>query len=339
MRVAVFQIDGWQKEYLSAALVKFGHEVVCVSSSLDAEHLPDSGTEAVSVFVGSSVDRKVMEALPNMKLITTRSTGFDHIDLAAAREKNISLGYVPSYGENTVAEFAFGLILTLSRKLFPAIDRIKETSDFSFEGLEGFDLKGKTIGVVGTGRIGRHVIRIAKGFGMEVVAYDAFPNKKLAEEMNFPYVPFPEVLGVSDVLTLHVPYLKETHHLISNDNIFQMKKGAILINTSRGPVVETEALVRALKEGHLGGAGLDVLEEEGALKDEMGFVLKEKSANEESFRKIIANHILMDLPNVVITPHNAFNTREAITRILDADIQNIVSFAESGAVESPIPEI
>lgn len=329
--IALFQSSGWGSEYMKKALEKKGFAVDVYEELLDADHLPDIRSyNVLSVFVGSTIDQEVLDAFPSLSLITTRSTGFNHIDIEACRKKGVRVGYVPHYGEHTVAEFAFGLMLTLSRKLFPAVDRIKETSKFSFEGLEGFDLKGKTLGVIGTGRIGRHVIRMAQGFDMRVVAFDAFPDEAYGKEVGISYVSLEELLSVSDVVTLHLPYTDATHHILDREKLFSMKKGALLINTARGALVETAGLVEALSSGHLGGAGLDVLEEEGVVKDEMGFLLRKDEGHD--LRAVVANHLLMDMENVVITPHTAFNTREAKQRIYDGDIANIVSFFKNGTL-------
>ena len=293
---------------------------------LSEAHIPlKKDFDAISVFVDSAVTAKVLPNFPSLRFIATRSTGFDHIDLVACRERNITVSSVPSYGENTVAEMAFGLLLTLSRRIYEAYDRIRETGNWSFEGLQGFDLKGKTIGIVGTGRIGRHSIRIAHGFDMKVIGYDPRPDTALAKELGFEYKSLDDLLSISDVVTLHVPYMKETHHLINERRLGQMKQGAILINTSRGAVVETEALVKALKSGHIGGAGLDVFEEEGVIKDEMDFLVSGKPEGHQ-LKTIIAAHVLVDMPHVVVTPHNAFNTKEALERILDTTIENIKGY-------------
>jgi len=339
-RIALFQTKGWEAEYETEKLKEAGIDVDCYEEGIDKASIKDPlSYEGVSVFVGPLVNKESLGKFSNLKLVTTRSTGFDHIDLAYAQEKNFALGYVPHYGENTVAEFAMGLILTVSRKLYLGVDRIKEDEGFSFDGLEGFDLKGKTLGVVGTGRIGAHVIKMAKGFDMHIVAHDAYPNEALAKEHGFSYIPLEELLATSDVITIHVPYLPTTHHLINKQNIEKIKKGAILINTARGAVVETEALVIALQKGILGGAGLDVLEEEGVLKDEQGFWLRDADddAPGVNLRTVLQDNILIDMPNVVVTPHNAFNTKEAKTRILDADIENITAFFKGGAAQNPIP--
>ncbi len=292
--------------------------------------------DVLSVFVNSRLTREVLAKFPNLKFIATRSTGYDHIDLAAAKERGITVSYVPGYGDNTVAEFAFGLILNLTRKIYQGIDQIKESGSFSLAGLRGVDLKGKTIGIVGTGRIGREMVKIAKGFGMQVLAYDPFPNKEFATEMGYEYLPLEEVLGRSDVVSLHCPYNKDTHHLINQKNIGAIKKGAILINTARGGLVETDALIAALQNGALGGVGLDVLEEEGETKDELAY-LSQGHPKEEELKTMLQNHILMEMPNVLITPHNAFNSQEALQRILNTTLDNIQGFLDN-KIQNVVPE-
>jgi D-lactate dehydrogenase len=233
---------------------------------------------------------------------------------------------VPSYGENTVAEYAFALILALSRKIYDSYDRIRETGSFNLDGLRGFDLKGKTLGVVGTGRIGKNVIRIAKGFEMEVIAYDPYPDDKTAQAMGFRYVSLEELLTQSKVVSLHVPLLPETTHLINDKTLELMAPDSFLINTARGGVVDTQALVRAIKAGQLAGAALDVLEEEGVVKDELSFLTSSAPAKSPDLKTVLANHILIDLPNVIVTPHNAFNTKEALERIMDTTVDNIRNY-------------
>lgn len=332
MQLAFFGAKPWEKEFLTTAIKNQipENEPVFYDEILDKDHLPEKKDfEVISVFVDSTVDAPVIDAFPNLKLITARSTGYDNIDLNKCKERNIAVATVPSYGEETVAEYAFALILSLSRKVSKSFDQIRETGSFNLEGMSGFDLQGKTLGVVGTGKIGRNVIRIAKGFEMNVIASDNFPNEEAAKALGFTYCPLNELLAKSDIVTLHVPYLKETHHLINEKTLNQMKPGAYLINTSRGPVVETEALVKALKSGQLAGAGLDVLEEEGIIKDELDFIVS-GHPEEHNLRAALANHVLIDMPNVIITPHNAFNTREALQRILQTTVDNIKAF-QSGA--------
>jgi len=306
MQIAFFEIEDWEEEIIKKRL----GEVYLSRETLNEDNLPQENSfEIVSVFGSSRVTEKVLAHFPNLKFLTTRSTGFDHIDIEAAKKRGILVAYVPGYGDNTVAEFAFGLILNLTRKIYRAIDRVKETGSFSLRDLRGADLKGKTIGVVGTGRIGREMVKIAKGFGMEVLAFDIFQNKAFAEEMVFKYVALDELLKNSDIVSLHCPFTEESRHLINKDNVKLFKRGAYLINTARGGIVETEALVRGLKEGILAGAGLDVLEEEGEINNE-----------------------LMKMSNVLITPHNAFNSEEAIRRILATTVQNIRGYLAGKAV-------
>lgn len=326
-KIGFFGIKSWEKAYIESQKDKMKDSELFFSEELlSDDHLPEKKDfDVLSVFIDSNVSKKVIESLPNLKFIATRSTGFDHIDKKACEEKGVKASYVPSYGENTVAEFAFALLLTLSRKVYDSFDRIRETGNWSFDGLQGFDLKGKTIGVVGTGRIGRHSIRISKGFDMKVIAYDPFPDEKASKELGFEYRSMDDLVKEADVVTLHVPYNKDTHHLMDERRLFMMKKGSVLINTSRGPVVETQALIKALRDKHLGGAGIDVFEEEGVARDEMDFLISGKTEGHD-LKTIIANHVLVDMPNVVLTPHNAFNTKEAIERILDTTIENIVSF-------------
>ena len=313
MKVIYFAKEEWEKEYVKQRLpgVEFVQD-------------GDADAEVLSVFVNHPVDAAQMDKYPKLKLIATRSTGVDHIDVQEAKKRNISVASVPGYGANTVAEFAFTLILALSRKVCDAHKQVTETGSFSQKGLTGFDLAGKTIGVVGCGKIGQHTSRIAKGFGMQVLVSDAFKNDALAKEIGFTYAELPELLGASDVISLHVPYMKETHHLINLSNIGQIKKGAYLINTARGAVVETSALVKALEDGILAGAGLDVLEEEGDMQDEM-HLLSGPHPKEEELKVVLENHYLIDHPRVIITPHIAFDTREAIERILDTTVENIKS--------------
>jgi D-lactate dehydrogenase len=258
-----------------------------------------------------------------LKLITTRSTGFDHIDLEKCKKQGITVCNVPSYGENTVAEHTFALILSLSRNMCKACIRRFE-QNFSIEGLEGFDLKGKTIGVIGTGQIGLHVIRIAKGFGMNVLAYDVRQNKLLSEVLGFEYVALEDLLARSDVITLHVPYMKATHHLMNKDTFKLVKKGAILINTARGSIVDTEALIEALDNKILAGAGLDVFEGEEVIKEEKQLLYDPK--NLEVLNSLVKDHILLSKDNVVFTPHIAFYSKEALERILETTVENIVAF-------------
>lgn len=324
MKIGFFELEGWEEPVIRKSIV--GHDLYFSTDKILADSLPARRDfDIISIFVNSQITIEVLEALPNLKLIVTNSTGFDHINISACKTKGVAVGYVPGYGNNTVAEFAFGLILNLTRKIYQAIDQIKERELFSFEGLRGIDLKGRTIGIIGTGRIGKESAKIAKGFGMNVLAFDLFKDEAAAKELGFSYVPLEDLLKQSDVITIHLPLTDETHHLINMKNIGLVKKGAYFVNTARGPIVETAALVYALQNGTLAGAGLDVLEEEGGVKDEMKF-LSETVSHEEELKVMLENHVLMRMPNVLITPHNAFNSSEALLRILNTTLDNINGF-------------
>lgn len=281
--------------------------------------------DLLSVFVKSQVTAGVLAALPNLKMIATRSTGVDHIDLAACRKRGIVVSNVPTYGENTVAEHAFALILALSRKIFQSYERT-EHMDFDRAGLQGFDLMGKTLGVVGTGNIGKHTIRIGRGFSMRVVAYDVRPDARLAAELGFSYTEtLDDLLARSDVITLHVPFFPATKHLINMDNVKNVKRGAILVNTARGGIVDTRAILWALEEGVLSGAGLDVLEEENDTYEPIELLTTARAKNTE-LAAVLRNHVLIARDDVIITPHNAFNSVEAVRRIFDTTEKNIRAF-------------
>lgn len=327
-------MEGWETDLI---LKRFPSEQISFhKEKIDPLNLPEENDfEILSVFVNSRLTREVIAHFSNLKFVVTRSVGYDHIDLEAARERGIVVSYVPGYGDNTVAEFAFGLILNLTRKIYQGIDQIKESGSFALSGLRGIDIKGKTIGIIGTGRIGREMVKIANGFGMRVLAFDPFPNAELARELGFEYVDFETLLRSSDIVSLHCPYNEKTHHLINKGNIGLMKKGAYLINTARGPVLETEALIQALQAGVLAGAGLDVLEEEGETKDELAY-LSQGHPNEAELKTMLQNHILMEMPNVLITPHTAFNSQEAMERILNTTLGNIADFL-AGKLTNVVP--
>lgn len=336
MKIHYFSGESWEEGFVREKLT--GQDITFHEGPLSSfPDLTDPEAEVLCVFIESRIGEAEMSRFPNLKLIATRSTGFDHIDLAAAKARNITVTNVPFYGENTVAEFAFALLLAVSRRVIDADERVREQGTFSPTGLRGFDLAGKTMGVVGTGHIGAHLIKMAQGFGMKVVGFDAFPNADLAHTLGFEYLPLPELLATSDIISLHVPYNEHTHHLINRDTIKTIKKGAYIINTARGAVLETEALIEALKSGIIAGAGLDVLEEEGELADEAAF-LTAPHPREEELKIALANHYLISHPRVIVTPHVAFNTQEAVERILNATIENIQHFAAgspTNAVKMP----
>jgi D-lactate dehydrogenase len=245
------------------------------------------------------VTADVLDACPRLKLIVTRSAGYDHIDLEAAQARGVVVCNVPDYGAHMIAEHAFGLMLAVARNICRGHERYRRLQRFDDTGLGGVELYGKTLGVIGTGRIGRHSIRIGTGFGMYVLAYDVVPDEALASEMGFQYRPMDEVLANADFVTLHVPLIEATRHLIDAEALAGIKPGAILVNTSRGGVVDTQALKEALASGRLRGAGLDVLEDERTVYHDFGQA------------------------NVVVTPHLGWHTEEARDRIMQISLQNV----------------
>lgn len=333
MRVVFFDLEDWQPDYLRAGMQQRGIENRIQARFLHDHLSPAACTEfadadAIVVFIWTKVNRAIIESLPELRLVLTMSTGYDHIDLEACRKRGVTVCNVPHYGENTVAEHTFALILSLSRKLHAAYFQALR-GDFRIRELRGFDLYGKTLGVVGAGNIGLHVIRIARGFGMRVLAYDARPHSLLAEVLGFTYTDLDTLLRESDIVSLHVPARPETHHLINRDTLSKMKRGALLINTARGGVVDTEALLWALDEGILGGAGLDVIEGEEFITEESA-LLKMPLA-EQTLKQIVQAQLLLRRENVVFTPHIAFNSQEAVQRILDTTLDNLQAFLEGRA--------
>jgi len=332
MRIAFFEIQVWERPLLEEAFQD--HELFFSEKPLQSSDLETiKDFDALSVFIYSRVGKEIIDAMPNLKLVATRSTGFDHIDVAAAKTKNVIVSNVPSYGEHTVAEHTFALILALSRNVHKShVRRLK--SDFSIEGLKGFDLKDKTIGVIGAGKIGLHVIKIARGFGMHVLAYDAFENRFLSDVLDYEYVSMDRLLAESDILTLHTPYNEKTHHLIDEHAVAKMKRGAILINTARGELIDNDALIQGLDQGILAGAGLDVLEGEYLIKEEKELLSGTRIDGDLS--ELMKDHNLLRRDNVVYTPHIAFYSDEALHRILHTTIANITCFVD-GSCQNIVP--
>ncbi len=325
-KIAFYGLWPEMKDYVQKNLK--GFDATISTDKINEQNInPD--IEVLGVFIEAPITKQLMAKMPKLKMIATMSTGFDHIDLAAAKKAKISVCNVPTYGENTVAEHAMALMLGLTRKLFQSVKRVKE-GVYDFHGLRGVDLKGKTLGVIGTGHIGTHVIRMANGFEMNVIAYDVFPNKPLEKKLKFSYTTLNKLLTQSDIISLHTPLLPSTHHLINQKNIKKIKKGAYLINTARGALVDPEALVWALQNNQLAGAGLDVLEDENLIQNYEQVIA---CGNDEcKIKTTLMNNIIIDHPNAIVTPHNAFNSVEAIQRILDVTIKNIKSFIKGKTI-------
>lgn len=323
MKFYCFELQDWEANFIQTKF-KDTLELVFNPDNLSIDNADQAkDAEGLVIFVNSKVDKTVLDRLPSLKFIATMSTGFDHIDIEECKKRNIAVSTVPTYGENTVAEHAFALIFAIARKLVESVERVKQ-GNFSPVGLTGFDLFGKQIGVVGVGNIGTHVIRIAKGVGMDVIAYKRTPDQKLATDLGFRFVEMDELLRESDIITLHVPYTKETHHMLNEESFSKMKDGVVIINTARGALIDTNALVNALSSGKVSAAGLDVLEGEAMIKEEHELLHKDMPM--EDLKTVIEDHMLLTNPKVVITPHNAFNSTEALQRILNTTAENILNF-------------
>lgn len=324
MNIVIFETEAWEE----AACQRLAphHQVRCVAEALtlaNAEAFADA--EVISTFIDSKLDAATLKPLSKLRLIATRSTGYDHIDISACQASGVEVCNVPNYGDPTVAEYAFALLLALSRKLPEAVERTRR-GDFSQAGLRGFDLAGKVMGVVGVGRIGQRAIQIATGFGMSVVAYDARPDKGLEARLGMRFVTLNQLLKTSDVVTLHVPGGPGTRGLISAEKLARMKPGAVLINTARGDVVDAEALLRALAEDRIAGAALDVFSQEPWLRDEAQIFRPHAELQNASLRMLAADHALLASPKVIASAHVAYDTQEAVVRILDITLANIAAF-------------
>jgi D-lactate dehydrogenase len=323
MRVAVFSTKSYDQRFLSAA-ARERHELVFFEARLNVVTAPlAEGFPAVCAFVNDQLDAEVLNALHEggTRLIALRSAGFNHVDLATAAALGLRVARVPAYSPYAVAEHAVALILTLNRKLHRAYARVRE-GNFSLDGLLGFEVHGSTVGIIGTGKIGVAFARIMSGFGCRLLAHDPEPNAE-CEKLGVEYVELPTLFGASDIIALHAPLMPATVHLIDEDALGQMKDGVMLINTSRGALVDTRAVIRALKSGRLGGLGLDVYEEE----EELFF--------EDFSDQVITDDVfarLLTFPNVVITGHQGFFTTSALQNIAETTIANITAF-ESGEGE------
>ena len=317
MRIAVYDTKPYDREYLgrqSEGIEWHFHEFRLDEKTSGTA----TNTDAVCVFVNDRVDAACLQKLKalGVRLVALRCAGFNNVDLLAAKNAGISVVRVPAYSPYAVAEHAVGLLLTLNRKIHRAYNRVRE-HNFSLTGLVGFDLHGKTVGIIGTGKIGRITAEIYRGFGTKVLAYDPFPALEWALAKGVEYVPVSDLLVRSDIVSLHTPLTQETHHLLNDERFGQMKPGAYLINTSRGKLVDTAALLEALKKGRLGGVALDVYEEEEGVffEDLSGQVLLDDELSR-----------LLTFPNVLVTSHQAFLTHEALSEIARVTSENIRRF-------------
>ena len=273
--------------------------------------------EIACVFIYSKINKELIDKMKNLKAIVTRSAGYNHIDREYCKKKGIKVYNVPDYGDETVAEFTLLLIFSVLRKMKKIMHEMWFSRNINHEELEGEDLQGKTVGIIGTGRIGSKVIKLLSSFDVKILAYDVYQKEDLIEKYNVKYVDLEELIKNSDVVTLHVPLLPSTRHLINKKNIKKFKRGVYLINTSRGEVVENEALLYGLNEGILSGAALDVIESEHILIDDQDIF------KEHSYKNALINHMLLKYDNVIITPHIAYNTSQALMRIIEKSAEHI----------------
>ncbi len=324
MQVAVFSTKPYDRRFLDAANAAGGakHRLVYLEARLSPETaVLARGAGAICAFVNDQVEAAVLDQLAQagVKLVALRAAGFNNVDLVAARRLGITIARVPAYSPEAVAEHTVAMILALNRNIHRAYNRVRE-GNFALDGLLGFDLKGRTVGVVGTGRIGVAVARIMLGFGCRVLAHDPYPDAAV-KALGVTYVAVPELLAAADIVTLHCPLTPETHHLIDAAAVRRMKPGAMLINTSRGAIVDTPAVIKGLKAGRIGQLGLDVYEEEADLffEDLSGRVLQD-----DVFAR------LLTFPNVLVTAHQAFFTAEALTAIAETTIANVTAFEATG---------
>ncbi len=345
MKICFVETEPLEQEFFSAHL---DGEIIFADCT---EEIP-ADVEILSTFIYTKIDSEFLDAHPQLQLVTTRSSGTDHVDLAECRRRGVKVSYVSSYGENTVAEHTFALILALSRRLRPALEMQKQ-AHFSFESIRAFDLQGKTLGVIGSGRVGLRVIRTARTFEMEVIANDPQPRPGMAEKFGFRYAPLDELLRASHIITLHCPLSPATHHLLDREAFSKCRPGVLIINTSRGAVIDTAAFNEALDNGIIGAAGLDVLEDERVLQQEHSKIigqqifdnLQSRSPHEAHRRNpervrelqvLMENSRLLARPNVVFTPHAAFNSIEAVECINRITLENITSFL-AGKPENLVP--
>jgi D-lactate dehydrogenase len=324
MQVAVFSTKPYDRTHFEAANRTYGHDLVFHDAHLaPPTAVLAAGVPCVCAFVNDHLDREVLGLLAEggTRLVALRSAGFNHVDLAAAAELGLTVVRVPAYSPHAVAEHATGLILTLNRKFHRAYARVRE-ANFSLNGLAGFDLCGRTVGIVGTGRIGAVLARIMHGFGCRLLAHDLAPNPE-CEALGARYVALDDLFREADIVSLHCPLTPATHHLVNGSRLALMKHGAMLINTGRGALIDTPAVIAALKSGRLGHLGLDVYEEE----EELFF--------EDRSMTVVQDDVFMRLltfPNVVVTAHQGFFTEDALTAIAEVTLANVTAF-ETGKGE------
>lgn len=323
MKIVLFECKDWPAGVLDR--LRADNEVVTTREPLTVENAAGfADAEVIASFINSSLSKETLQSMPKLRLIALRSAGFDMVDMAYCRAHGVTVCNAAGYGDSSVAEHAFALLLALSKRIVETARKTR-AGYFGYVPEPGGELFGKTMGIIGTGRIGRRAASIAKGFGMNVLAYDKYPKPQEAKEIGFQYVALEELLTRADVVSLHVPGNPGTNGLINDQSLGLMKPGAILINTARGAVVDTPALIRALASGKLGGVGLDVLPQEPALRN-LTALFEGRVPLGVNWQDAIAGFTVSRFENVIVTPHNAYNTIEAEGRLISIPVDNILAF-------------
>jgi D-lactate dehydrogenase len=329
MKVAFFSAQSYDRHSFAAVNAKYHHELTFFETQLNPDTaVIAAGFPAVCLFVNDIADAATLDVLAarGTRLLALRAAGFDRVDLQRAAELGVKIVRVPAYSPYAVAEHAVALILSLNRKLYKAYNRVRD-DNFSLKGLLGFDLRGCTVGVVGTGKIGMVFAQIMQGFGCVILGYDAYPNAQFEAIENAQYVPLPELLAHSDIISLHCPLLPETYHLINPNTIAQMKPGVMLINTSRGGLIDTPAVIVGIKSGQIGYLGIDVYEQESNLFFQD---LSDTIIQDDTFQ------LLQSFPNVIVTAHQAFFTRNALEGIAITTLSNIAQFEQGQPLKNEV---
>lgn len=330
MKTAFFDLAGWEIPLINQRSKDLGVTIIKTSTSpFDVAHLPAiKDVEILSVFL-SKIDQAMMEQLPQLKLISVRATGVDHVDLDFAKKKGIVVTYLPSYAESTVAEYAIALALMLARRLKTTVSQCV-AGTFDQKTTRGNDLSGKTLGIIGTGRIGCKLAKIAHGLDMNVLCYDIREKPELVVTCEVKYVPLDTLFKTSDVISIHAPYTPQTHHLINMDTLKILKKGVLLVNAARGAIVDISALRQGLKDQVFGGVALDTFEGEDIWIHQEHIFDKTEAPTAAMFKQAIEAISLLKFDNVILTPHNAYNSHEAVQRMIETTLQDITMFCQKG---------
>jgi D-lactate dehydrogenase len=349
MKIYFVEVESSERRFFESQLAD--HELNFVSGLQEV----DADAEIVSTFIYSRIDGSFLDRHPAVKLIATRSTTHDHVELESCAQRNVTMCIVPTYGDHVVAEHTFALLLAVARRLRESMTS-KGDFHFSYEALRGFELRYKTFGIIGAGRIGLHTVPIARSFGMKVIAYDPQPWPERAKELGFRYVPFEELLRGSDIISLHANLNPSSYHILNRDAFAKCRPGVVIINTARGKLIDTEALIEALDKEIVSGAGLDVLGEESVMRRRAERIISDQiiqrvrepvervrpaardPVRTKEIQKLMRLGSLLLRPEVVCTPHTAFNCEEAIERINRVTVENIKAFADGKPINTLSPD-